>query len=191
MLDEKTRYTPDAPCNHGHRAERYIEGNVCVECRRITVAKRRDKTVESRRTQQAAWRNRNLRVVRAHDRQRSRKTYEENPEKVKKVNAAWWRNNPDKRRAYKASRRARELGASGFYTPNDIDSLLSRQSGTCAAPHCDSDLHVGYHVDHVVALMSGGTNWPNNLQLLCPSCNCSKGAKGYEAWCEEKINATC
>jgi len=183
------RYTPDGPCVHGHLAERYVKGNVCVACRRETVLKRHEKTVESRRRQEAAWRIKRIGQVRDKDRKRSAVRYEQNPEKVKAANARWWKNNPDKRRAYKSARRARELQAVGFYTEEDVQKLMAAQYGLCAAPHCEESIEHAYHVDHVDPLVNGGTNWPDNLQLLCPTCNCSKGAKDYEIWCEEKINA--
>ncbi len=182
-------YTPAGPCGHGHVAERYVKGNVCVECRRLTVLRRHEKTVDSRREQQAAWRAMNLGQVREKDRVRSATRYHQNPESIKAANARWWKNNPDKRRGYKAARRARELDAPGCYLEEDIQALLGTQQGVCAAPHCEEKIEHLYHVDHIDPLVNGGTNWPDNLQLLCPTCNCSKGAKSYQVWCEERINA--
>jgi 5-methylcytosine-specific restriction endonuclease McrA len=35
-----------------------------------------------------------------------------------------------------------------------------------------------FHVDHIVALANGGAEWDlDNLELSCPLCNLSKGAK--------------
>lgn len=39
---------------------------------------------------------------------------------------------------------------------------------------------VPYHVDHVEPISRGGTNAPENLQILCAPCNLAKGA-GFEA----------
>lgn len=35
----------------------------------------------------------------------------------------------------------------------------------------------GLSVDHIVALVNGGTNDPDNLQILCKSCNSRKGSR--------------
>lgn len=53
--------------------------------------------------------------------------------------------------------------------------LLRRGSPySCAVPGCaETDITV----DHIVPLSQGGTNDISNLQLLCRSHNCSKGAK--------------
>jgi 5-methylcytosine-specific restriction endonuclease McrA len=52
-------------------------------------------------------------------------------------------------------------------TGDDIKALLISQGGLCNA--CKCDISTSYHVDHVIALARGGTNWPDNLQLLCPT----------------------
>ncbi|AMM23187.1 HNH endonuclease [Variovorax sp. PAMC 28711] len=108
------------------------------------------------------------------------------PEPLRKANAAYYAANKEKimekrrqdpvaRRAHDAKRRATKLGAGGAYTSADVQSLLRLQKSKC--PVCRDSLRNGYHVDHVMALARGGSNDRLNLQLLCPSCNQSKGAK--------------
>lgn len=75
------------------------------------------------------------------------------------------------------------MGAEGKYTKKDIRQLMSAQRSKCA--NCKTPLKNGYHIDHIIPLISGGTNWPSNLQLLCPKCNCSKGAKDPIDWAQE------
>lgn len=36
----------------------------------------------------------------------------------------------------------------------------------------------GLHVDHIRPVSRGGTNDPDNLRLLCPRCNLSRGNRG-------------
>jgi len=79
-------------------------------------------------------------------------------------------------------RRSRNGAAEGCYSPEDIQALLSEQNGLCNG--CAADITQTFHVDHIVPISRGGSNWPDNLQLLCRSCNCSKGAKLPEEWLE-------
>jgi 5-methylcytosine-specific restriction endonuclease McrA len=81
----------------------------------------------------------------------------------------------------KRSYKARKRSAEGRYTIKDIYALFVAQDGKCLQP-CGADIKNNYHIDHIVALSTGGTNWPNNLQLLCPTCNLSKGSKSMSEW---------
>jgi 5-methylcytosine-specific restriction endonuclease McrA len=78
-------------------------------------------------------------------------------------------------RARAAVRQDRMQGR-GSFTAGDIRDLWRRQFGLCAK--CGISLiFTGYHVDHVIPIVRGGRNEGGNLQLLCPRCNLSKGAK--------------
>jgi 5-methylcytosine-specific restriction endonuclease McrA len=78
-------------------------------------------------------------------------------------------------------RLARKRAAPGKFKAADIKIIRKLQNDRCALPHCRVALGGRGHVDHIVALSNGGTNWPKNLQLLCPTCNMSKGAKEQAA----------
>ena len=82
-------------------------------------------------------------------------------------------------KAYKAQysirRRIRVRNAKGKHTWRDIAALYTKQRGKCVV--CRKELDDKYHVDHLMPLARGGSNWPENLQLLCPKCNAKKGAK--------------
>jgi 5-methylcytosine-specific restriction endonuclease McrA len=96
---------------------------------------------------------------------------EQQREKVKQ----WQSNNPDKVRARDSRRKARELAAPGTHTSSDIKHLFHEQKGCCA--YCGVSLENGYHADHIIPLAGGGSNWPDNLALACPTCNISKKDK--------------
>lgn len=83
---------------------------------------------------------------------------------------------------YNRNRRARLAGAPGTHTREDILKLFDNQDGLCNNPACKVGLVQGYHVDHMVPVSRGGSNDPGNLQLLCRSCNDSKGTKTPEEW---------
>jgi 5-methylcytosine-specific restriction endonuclease McrA len=106
-------------------------------------------------------------------------------EQVAENNRQWKINNRDRvrelTRAGNHRRRARRLGQGGNITSFDIAAQYKRQRGKCfwrdVGEDCAVDLGLGYHVDHVMPLLLGGSNWPENLVLACPHCNQTKGAK--------------
>jgi 5-methylcytosine-specific restriction endonuclease McrA len=99
--------------------------------------------------------------------QRWRERY---PEKVQQ----WRKENPEASRAIKQRRRAREREAEGSFTADELKALFKKQAGKCV--YCTVALGKGYHADHIVPLMRGGSNWISNIQLLCRSCNSKKWA---------------
>lgn len=53
------------------------------------------------------------------------------------------------------------------------ERILNEYNNKCARCGATSNLHI----DHIVPVSKGGTSEDSNLQVLCQSCNCSKGAK--------------
>lgn len=86
----------------------------------------------------------------------------------------WRKENPEAVVAQSHRKRAIKQKSEGDFSKKDIAAIHKLQGGKCAC--CRIKLKK-YHVDHIVAISNGGSNWPSNLQLLCQSCNCSKGAK--------------
>lgn len=101
--------------------------------------------------------------------------HEKNLERHRELCRRWARCNPEAARALVARRRALLLQVGGVYGKNDIAAMRQAQADRCTT--CATGLAAGYHVDHVIPLSRGGSNWPSNLQLLCPTCNRRKGAK--------------
>lgn len=97
--------------------------------------------------------------------------YEKNSEKYKARASEYQRTHPEMKKAIAHNRRS----ADGRITKEDISFLFCSQRGLC--PVCRSNLLDGYHVDHVVPIVSGGSNHRGNLQLLCPTCNLQKSSK--------------
>lgn len=82
-----------------------------------------------------------------------------------------------------AKRRARLTGAGGTYSKLEIEQLFEAQKGLCV--YCSEALTKSFHRDHITPICRGGSNWIENIQLLCAWCNHSKGKKThaeYIAW---------
>ena len=60
-------------------------------------------------------------------------------------------------------------------------TLYGLQEGNCAG--CAAHFEARHlEVDHIIARQKGGTDHPDNLQLLCSGCNRSKGGRTMAEW---------
>lgn len=108
----------------------------------------------------------------------------DNKDRLYLKNKEWEKRNPEKVLAKYHNYRARKRNAEGTHTGEDIKALFTSQNGICNGCGCklQTSGRKKYHIDHIVALANGGSNYPSNLQLLCPSCNTSKRDKDFEEW---------
>ena len=64
------------------------------------------------------------------------------------------------------------------------DVLYKKQQGKCFA--CGVKLQKQFfHIDHKVPVAQGGSDEMRNFQLLCPTCNTSKGARSQREFLRE------
>lgn len=125
------------------------------------------------------YRENNLDIVR----EGRRRHYLENAEALREKARNFCKDNPDICKMYRRNRRARVRNAEGTFDKAHVDKLYALQRGLC--PYCECDLSEGYHADHIMPLALGGSNWPENIQLLCPTCNLRKHAKDPFKWANE------
>ncbi len=197
------RYFTGEPCAHGHICQRQVKSSTCVMCSRAATRKWRIRNPEKiaryriidRENHKAAvarWYREHRDEVNA----RAVDWRKRNPEKArisnlksvksenhKRATRNWRKNNPAMVRVHDANKRAKRKKAEGKHTLKDVLRIVERQNWKCA--NCAASVKNGYHVDHVMPLSRGGSNWPSNLQILCPPCNSRKNAKLPEEWAKE------
>jgi ribosomal protein S27AE len=85
-----------------------------------------------------------------------------------------------KRRQISHRRRLLEKGAGPEVSYDEVQAILRNQNNKCLK--CGEKFVkkengiFNYTVDHIIPISLGGTNDPDNIQLLCQSCNSSKHA---------------
>lgn len=156
---------------HKNKSRKDGRNSHCKECATARACAWQKANKDRRKEIRARWTENNLEQMRAIRNAWKRA----NPDKVREERAAWMRAHPEVRAANESRRRARKLGAGGTYTVGQIENLYALQKGMCAI--CAARLGDKYHRDHVMPLALGGTNDIGNIQLLCKTCNCRKGAK--------------
>lgn len=169
-----------SPCKHGHKGKRYVNSRGCVACIRRRARAYRQANPEVRkprapRAKKSPKSPEQIRAIMDAANARRRVARANDPSyrpRANAYNAAWQRRHPLKRKAALVSRRAREKGAPGRHTEHDLMMILFLQSGRCA--YCSE--HHDLHLDHVIPLARGGSNWAVNLQFLCRRHNLAKGA---------------
>lgn len=90
---------------------------------------------------------------------------------------------PEKVREFTLRRKA--LRGKGAKLPaGTIARLLLLQGKKCAI--CKTSVENGYHVDHIYPIAKGGTHTPDNVQILCPTCNVRKSDKHPIQYMQER-----
>ena len=98
--------------------------------------------------------------------------YAANPERFREKSRLYAKSNPEVAATHARNRRSRLRNCDGTHTHNDVLSILTRQNFKCV--ECGIDIRTDYEMDHIVPISRGGSNWPSNLQGLCPTCNRQK-----------------
>lgn len=166
------KYFTNIPCKHGHIAEKYTRNGGCIICSMTSSEKKKINHRNWRRKEENKlklsrysrnWRINNLNRAQTNSKIRRK-------------------NNKDKICMHAQNRRAISKGAEGYYIENDVKKLFHDQHESCIICGRLFSEILKYTIDHIIPLSKGGSNWPCNIQLLCGSCNYSKGAKYMEDW---------
>ncbi len=103
-----------------------------------------------------------------------------NKEKIREYNRTQYSNNPQPRLARNRQHYARKCKAGGLCSPAQIEQRIAYYGHVCA--YCGAPYK---HVDHVIALSIGGSNWPANLRPACSLCNLRKHNMPWRRWFTE------
>lgn len=149
------------PCPHGHNGPRRTSNGKCLGCAKQWFKDRPERTkVYHHKT----WfKHHDVNKKKARVRQNANYAADRSPFLFHIKN-----------------RRARLKGAEGFCTNYDLHDILEKQGLSCLCGV--SFLVTDSTIDHKTPLSRGGSNWPENIQLLCGPCNGNKGSKTMEEW---------
>ena len=172
-----TRYFTGAPCKHGHVCERMISTRGCVLCLRAASKKAYAERPDEFRAKSRARMNALYQYDPERFRARSRGNYAANPDAWKARIRAYVAAHPAWERARQSLKKRPHLP--GKFTADDLIAKVDAHRGRCV---CGADLTIAWQIDHIVPACRGGTNWPDNIQILCPACNKDKGIKTMAEW---------
>jgi 5-methylcytosine-specific restriction endonuclease McrA len=143
-----------------------FEGKNCPYCKAIWYQNNKEKVL----ARVLEWGRNNRDAKNKH----AKSWYEANHDRARSNNKAWQSVNAKVKIVHAQNRRARIKQSLGKLSTGLAHRLYKLQKGKCAG--CYARLSK-YHLDHNMPLFLGGSNTDDNIQLLCPRCNLSKGAK--------------
>ena len=116
----------------------------------------------------AAWNKRNPEKHRTH----SSKWAHEHTDQRNAYEREYWESHRDQRTAKSQGYRSRKIKLPGSFTPKEFSDLKKMFAGTCVC----CGLIVPLCADHIKPVgYPGSSNYIENIQPLCVSCNSSKG----------------
>lgn len=167
-------------CSHGHLAPRHTSNSTCMECTRLRVAnwaKENPDKVEAQKVRALARQAADYALNPQKYAEKSRRSRARNLQTFRARERRYRLAHKDEQLARVRNRRARIRGNGGTHTAADIDAILKRQGHKCAECKTSVRRRENRDVDHIIPIKLGGSNDQSNLQILCGSCNKTKGAK--------------
>ncbi len=103
----------------------------------------------------------------------NKKWREKNKDKIEKTAKKWRKFNSYRIRITNLNYKARRRGAKGSHTIGEWELLKKQYNFTCLV--CGrKEPEIKLTADHIIPLSGGGSNWIENIQPLCRSCNSTK-----------------
>lgn len=166
------RYQSEKECINGHLSSmRFVANGWCVECSALARIERAKDPIAVQKDRKSAKRYRGR-----------MKLNEEFRRKNSQRSLRWKSKNPEAFKAILLTRKARKRNADGRFGGLDIARIMQEQKSLCV--YCSVDVSSGYHLDHKMPLCKGGSNWPDNIQVLCATCNLRKSKKTHNEFLE-------
>lgn len=110
------------------------------------------------------------------DSKRGIKRTEESKSKTRGKNHYNWKGGYQNTLMYNRKRRAMKNGVEGSHTLSDWELLKKQYGYKC--PCCDKiEPDITLAEDHIIPISKGGSNYIENIQPLCKSCNSKKRTK--------------
>ena len=173
------RYFTGKPCKHGHISERQTEKANCIAC--MYEWRHKEENREKVAKMYSVWQKKNKEKVKI----RNKRWSNNNRNSAARRSAKWRAKNPLKVAEINRVKNNKRRLIEGTFTKYDICLLLKVQNYKCV--YCLEDIgkNKKWHLDHIMPVSLGGTNWPENLQALCKSCNLRKSNKHPDIWHRE------
>lgn len=130
------------------------------------------------------WQEKNLDKIKKYNKEYYQKNKEKiltsytkwrlaNMEKRRKSCKAYRKRHPDRIRFKNNIAKDRRRGAKGKHTLQEWEALKKKYNYSC--PKCKrKELIIKLTRDHIIPISKGGTNYIDNIQPLCGSCNSRK-----------------